>query len=536
MLSQIYPENLEDNKIISIFALKLNDTDMNTMMRQAKRWMLTALLAIGGATASAQTFEFPVYVWIDEMPDAGYFLPAPPSIGSVEFIDDLVQFQWGKTQRNTPRGQQASRESMWEPEAMRIVIAEALSLDEISDEKTPALATLLDKCYYTGNLSTVGPKDKYMRVRPFVQMNDQLWAEYDDDLLRTNGSYPSGHTAFSWFTALAVAEMWPALQDTILRRGFLFGENRVIAGAHYQSDVTAGYLCAAAAFARAHTNPELQEDIKAARAEYARLKGLDVEKNTGDGVDVPHGENILSAPVDTASYRYASDLALYWAGKELRDTERGSQAEHEADYSVEMMCEVFGEATGVLMSQEKTPNIYALMSYVLDKSSAAADRLKEIRFRKRPFVQLDEPSFVAGDEEKERGKSSFPSGHTNLGWTEALTMVQVAPEHQDEILRRGYEYGYNRQIVGYHWFTDIVATRQLSSALFARLNADAKFQELMKKAQKEYQSIAPTGVRSVTRSDADGQRAAIYTIDGRRIDGMPTRSGIYIQGNKKVLR
>lgn len=509
---------------------------MNTMMRLTRQWMLAALLALGSVTASAQTFENPVYVWPDEMPDGGYFLPAPPSIGSTEFIDDLVQFQWGKTQRNTPRGRQASRESMWEPDAMRPVMAEALSLDEISEEKTPALATLLDKCYFTGSLSTVGPKDNYMRVRPFVQMNDPVWGEYDDDeILRNNGSYPSGHTSFGWFTALAVAEMWPALQDTILRRGFQFGESRVIVGAHYQSDVTAGYLCAAAAFARAHTNPELLEDIKAARAEYARLKGLDIEKHTGDAVDVPHGEHILSVAVDTASYRYASDLSLYWAGKELRDTERGKQASHEADYSVEMMCEVFGEATGITMSKAKTPDIYALMSYVLEKSSQTADRLKEIRFRKRPFVQLGEPSFVPGDEEKERGKSSFPSGHTNLGWTEALTMVQVAPEHQDEILRRGYEYGYNRQIVGYHWFTDIVATRQLSSALFARLNADAKFQELMEKAQKEYQSIAPTGVRGVTRSDADGQRAAIYTIDGRRIDGMPSHSGIYIQGNRKIV-
>lgn len=509
---------------------------MITMMRLTRRWMIAALLTFCGVMASAQTAEDPVYVWIDDMPDGGYFLPEPPSIGSVEFMDDLVQFQWGKTQRKTPRGQQASRESLWDADAMRSVMAEALGLDGINYEKTPALAHLLEKCYYTGTLSTVAPKEQYMRLRPFAQMNDPVWAQYDvDELLRNNGSYPSGHTSFGWFTALAFAEMWPALQDTILRRGFQFGENRVIVGAHYQSDVTAGYLCAAAAFARAHTNPELLKDIKAARAEYAQLKGLDVDKNTGDGVDVPHGENILSAAVDTASYRYASDLSLYWAGKTLRDTDRGKQAAHEADYSVEMMCEVFGDATGISMSKEKTPDIYALMSYVLEKCSFTADRLKEIRFRKRPFVQLNEPSFVAGDEEKERGKSSFPSGHTNLGWTEALTMVQVAPEHQDEILRRGYEYGYNRQIVGYHWFTDIVATRQLSSALFARLNADAKFQELMEKAQKEYQSISPTAVKGITRTDADSQRAAIYTIDGRRIDGQPSRRGVYIQGNRKVV-
>lgn len=66
------------------------------------------------------------------------------------------------------------------------------------------------------------------------------------------------------------------------------------------------------------------------------------------------------------------------------------------------------------ISNEKTPDL-SLLSHVLDKASETADRLKLLRFRKRPFVQLGEPSAVAGDEEKERGKSSFPSGHTNLG-------------------------------------------------------------------------------------------------------------------------
>lgn len=56
-------------------------------------------------------------------------------------------------------------------------------------------------------------------------MNEDTWGKYDSDFLRTNGSYPSGHTAFGWATALAFAEMWPELQDTILRRGVQFGEN-----------------------------------------------------------------------------------------------------------------------------------------------------------------------------------------------------------------------------------------------------------------------------------------------------------------------
>ena len=491
--------------------------------------LLAAILIVGGTiTALAQTAEDTVYVFKADQPNGGYFIPAPPDSSSVDFMDDMLQWEWGKAQRPTPRGQQASDESLWTPEMMRTVMAQVLQLDTISDEATPALSRLLVKTYYTGTQCTEDAKVKYMRKRPFVQMNEPLWAKYDDDFLRTNGSYPSGHTAFGWATALVFAEMWPALQDTIFRRGYEFGENRIIAGAHWQSDVYAGFLCAAASIARAHTNPELHKDILAARAEYAQLKGLSEELST---IDVPHGEMFLNNPVDTASYRYIADVARYWAAKPVRFTERGDTAAREAEYSVEMMYSVFGDAMDMTLSPETTPAICALIDLVLDKASETADRLKPIRFRKRPFVQLHEASFVAGDEEKERGKSSFPSGHTNLGWATALMMAEVAPDHQDEILRRGYQYGYNRLIVGYHWASDIEATRILSSALVARLHADPAVCQLIANAVAEYQQVA-TGIAPA--ADTPSAPARTYRLDG--IPATDSTRGIVIENGKKTVK
>lgn len=496
--------------------------------------ILMAVMLLWSATAISQTAQDTVYVYLEDQPNGVFFLPAPPDTASAEYLDDLLQFQWGKTQRNTPRGHQASEESLWTPDAMRVVMAEALGIDVISQDKTPALDRLLVKIYNTGNASTKASKEEYMRIRPFVQMNDPLWARYDDDFLRTNGSYPSGHTSFGWATALVFAEMWPELQDTILRRGFQFGENRVIVGAHYQSDVTAGYLCAAASVARAHTNPELEKDILAARAECARLKGLPEDYDPVTGADVPYGERIVNDPVDTTSYRYITDMTQYWKAKPLRYTERGKRAAAEAEYSVEMMCQVFGEAANITLSAEKTPAIYDLLDTVLTKASETADRLKPIRFRKRPFVQLGEPSFVPGDEEKERGKSSFPSGHTNLGWTTALVMAEVAPEYQDEILRRGYEYGYNRLIVGYHWFTDIEATRQVSAALVARLHADPVFRDKIQKARAEFLQQRTIGVQSQRVDEQQPNSGRYYTLSGTQAT-LSTR-GIVIHDSQKNVR
>lgn len=498
-----------------------------------KKILAMAAVALMAATnLSAQTAEDTVYVFKADQPDLIYFAPEPADSTSLDFMDDMLQWEWGKTQRLTPRGEKASRESMWNAVAMRKVMGEALGIDSITDEAMPALSRLLVKAYNTGNENAGVAKNQGWRTRPFMRMNENPWGQYDSDFLRTNSSYPSGHTAFGWATALVFAEMWPALQDTILRRGFEFGENRIITGAHWQSDVYAGYLSGAAAIARAHTNPELHKDILAARAEYARLKGLPEDYDPVEGTDVPHGEQFLNNPVDTASYRYISDATRYWAAKPIRYTPRGQQAAHEAEYSVEMMYEVFGQAMQLTLSHGESPAICNLIDQVLEKASETADRLKPLRFRKRPFVQLGEPSFVAGDEEKERGKSSFPSGHTNLGWTTALMMVEVAPDHQDEILRRGYQYGYNRLIVGYHWATDIEATRMLSSALVARLHADPQVQQLIANAVAEYNQLV-TGINSVTHTETTSASSRIYRLDGTPAD--ITTNGIVIVKGKKFL-
>jgi len=494
----------------------------------SKLKLLAAALSVSAA-AFSQTAADTVYVFKDDQPD---FLLAPPDTSTIEYVDDFLQWEWGKSQRNTPRGVKASYESRWTQDAARHIMAEALGLDTISYETTPAMAHLLRKAFNTGDQSTAKAKAHFGRTRPFVQMGEDTWGQWDDDYLRTNGSFPSGHTAFGWATALVFAEMWPELQDTILRRGFEFGENRIITGAHYQSDVTAGFLCAAAAIARAHTNPELEKDIKAARAEYALLRGLPADYDPVTGGDVPHGEKFLNNPVDTASYRYYGDLTRYWSTKPLRYTPRGARAADEAVYATETIADIFGQCTGVTVSQQATPAIWALIDTVLVMNSNTVDRLKVIRFRKRPFVQLNEPSFVAGDEEKERGKSSFPSGHTGLGWTEALVLAEVAPEYQDTILRRGYEYGENRLIVGYHWFSDIEATRQLASACVAYLHAGDGFRDMIRQAREEFLK-ATTPVESTRRGamPADGRS---YSLSG--MPATDTTSGVVISDGRKTVR
>ena len=141
----------------------------------------------------------------------------------------------------------------------------------ISKEATPAIYWML----YVGLISTdmVGklPKDYYHRTRPYVYYNEPTIYPQDEEELRNNGSYPSGHTIEGWSAALLLTELNPDRADTILARGYLYGQSRVIAGYHWQSDVDAGRLAASAAVARLHADKRFQRLMKKARREYRRL-------------------------------------------------------------------------------------------------------------------------------------------------------------------------------------------------------------------------------------------------------------------------
>ncbi|SNU04956.1 PAP2 superfamily protein [Prevotellaceae bacterium MN60] len=118
------------------------------------------------------------------------------------------------------------------------------------------------------------PKKYYMRRRPFMRMQEPTLYPQDEPALRKNGSYPSGHTILGWSSALLLSEINPDRADTILARGYMYGESRVIVGAHWQSDVDAGRLAASAAYARLHTSERFLKQMRLARLEYRCKAGL----------------------------------------------------------------------------------------------------------------------------------------------------------------------------------------------------------------------------------------------------------------------
>lgn len=451
------------------------------MKREFKlSFVAVLLLAVAQSVFSQSRFQQPsLYIERADQPDGGVFLPAPPDTSSVAYIDDFVQWQWGKSVRPTARGERASDESASSTTEMARIYSEALGF-KISRTETPAIYNLMSRSYHTAEQASKNPKEKYMRIRPVIQYNEIPTGRSDRlESLRTSGSYPSGHTTRGMATALVLAEMAPEYQDTILRRGFEYGESRVIVSAHYQSDVNAGYMCASACVAAIHSVPAFMEDMAAARAEYYEKSGRKEQANAN-----PDGRRILNAPVDTAGTRYFGDVAQYMAAKAERATERGRQAAQDADMGVDAVLKAFSEPMGMKMDSKTTPALASLVRESLKMLTENASELAgSATFRKRPYVQLGDAPFAGGDN---AATSSFPSAGAEAGWGISLILTEIAPAHANELLTLGFRMGYSGVITGQNWATDVVAGRIMAAAMVAHMHTSAHFRSLLEAAKKEY--------------------------------------------------
>lgn len=211
------------------------------------------------------------YFDIDAMPNAVVYLPAPPQTNEMRFAYDSTQYLWGKSVRATLRGEKARRDAEYSIERMAAIFSPVLGV-QISPNNTPQLWKLLTDATKTTDLACVKAKETYMRPRPFMRYNEPTLIPEDEEVLRKNGSYPSGHTTLGWSTALILCEIAPEKQDAILKEGFEYGQSRVIAGYHWQSDVDAARLVASAAFARLQTSKAYQKQLKKAQKEYGKKR------------------------------------------------------------------------------------------------------------------------------------------------------------------------------------------------------------------------------------------------------------------------
>lgn len=251
-------------------------------MKKTVNSLLLLLLSLMCMTATAQTKDGKVkghstnpdvyFLEIDQVPNSLQLLPGPPDPASVAFLYDQARYNWGKMQRNTPRGEQAFQDARIGGQHLPDAFSEAFGIN-INPQDTPEIYKLIVGMREdAGDLATRAAKNYYNRQRPFSFYGEMTCNPEQQEELSTNGSYPSGHTSIGWATALVLSEINPDRINDILQRGYQMGESRVICGYHFQSDVDAGRITGAGVVARLHADPGFNAQLEKAKKEFAGLK------------------------------------------------------------------------------------------------------------------------------------------------------------------------------------------------------------------------------------------------------------------------
>lgn len=208
---------------------------------------------------------------LDQLHPLVEFLPEMPDSTGPAYASDVTAFYAGKQQRTASRSQQAIADADISVTGISNAFSSILGID-ITASGTPKIYQLLE----TGINQAISNCDNLQATQYRRAPYDRL---RETPLLGTVSMtalscYPSEHATVGWLSALLLMDICPTYQNTILKRGYDYGESRVIAGTNWQSDVEAGQLLGGMVFANMMSDPSMRALLTQAREEFNNISSI----------------------------------------------------------------------------------------------------------------------------------------------------------------------------------------------------------------------------------------------------------------------
>jgi acid phosphatase (class A) len=213
--------------------------------------------------APARAAEAEVHYIDTKAVDLRAVLANPPADGSAETkgeIEALLKLQASRTPEEVAR---AKSEEKFTPFAFADVLGPWFTAENL-----PETAALLEETTKETAKVYKKAKDIWNRPRPPLQ-DPRLHPAIE---LPDDGSYPSGHSTRGTVIALVLAELAPDLKAKLEARGRQIGDDRLIGGVHFPSDVEAGRKLGNFLFEQFKKSPEFQAQLLKAKAEFDRVR------------------------------------------------------------------------------------------------------------------------------------------------------------------------------------------------------------------------------------------------------------------------
>lgn len=147
---------------------------------------------------------------------------------------------------------------------------------------------------------------------------------------------------------------------------------------------------------------------------------------------------------------------------------------------------IFAEAIGTGFALDRLPETARLMAEVRTAEKFAADRAKAAFRRPRPWIANPSIKACSTDDEP---LSSYPSGHTTMGYSMAAVLARLVPSRAPAIMARAARYGESRLVCEVHYRSDVTAGETLGLVVAERLMAKPAFQVQYARAAAELAAL-----------------------------------------------
>jgi acid phosphatase (class A) len=170
---------------------------------------------------------------------------------------------------------------------------------------------------------------------------------------------------------------------------------------------------------------------------------------------------LLPPPYKDGTDLQRADLAEVQRIYRSRTPERRAQAEWDDKHE---SAELFFAALGPGFDLARLPATAKVLAEVDNEQSVVANIVKRYFQRNRPWA-ID-PSLVACDYKPGAApRTSYPSGHATLSYSEGFILAALMPAKAQAILARAQDYAYSRVVCGAHYPSDIEASHVLGTEL-----------------------------------------------------------------------
>ena len=200
-----------------------------------------------------------------------------------------------------------------------------------------------------------------------------------------------------------------------------------------------------------------------------------------DATNFDPAELIPPAPQDDTVLGRAELAQLHIIDR----TRTPAEVEHaKADGEVKNVT-IFAAAMGPGFDLDRLPATKALFQLVRAEEKAAADRAKDHFRRNRPWITDPTLHPCSTDDEPQ---SSYPSGHTSMGYAMGAILARLAPSKAPAILARAADYAHSRLVCEVHFPGDVAAGQAYGMMIAERLMEQASFRTKFAAAAVELKS------------------------------------------------